>query len=365
MKTLNKIITSTLIASTLTIGFISCKKIDTPENTSGTGGAKYDNGLFISNEGSFGAGNGSISFYNSLSKTVKNNIFSIENSRPLGDVVQSITKVGDKAYICVNGSNKIEVVYANTFKEISTITTGISSPRYMVSNGTMGYVSNWGNGGELAMIDLQTNTYTGAITVGSGPEKMAVSNGNLYVANSGGFGLDSTISVINTTTNTVITTINLNAYNPSAIVNGTGNTIWVLAKGRVIYDGSWNVIGHDPSKLVEINTSTNTVVTTTTLFGTMHPANIDISPDKNTLYFGGSYGFPAIYTVSTQNPSTPTSLISESNYGFFVNQSNGNLFILQEASSSNGKLLRYSPSGTKLGEYTVGVFPNGGTSKKK
>ncbi len=235
----------------------------------------------------------------------------------------------------------------------------------MKFNNNLGYVSCWGNGGEVVVVDLTSGGISITIPVGSGPEGMAIDNGYLYVANSGGYGLDSTISVIDLSSNSFITTINIGAYNPSAIVNGIGNTIWVLARGQVIYDVNWNVIGHDPSKLIEINTITNTVVSTTTIFNTEHPSNIDISPDKSTLYFGGSYGFPAIYSTNTQNPSTPTLFINEINYGFFINQSNGNLFILQEASSSNGKLLRYNAAGTKLGEYTVGVFPNGGTAKKK
>lgn len=363
MKTTKIISSSIIVVSALLLG--SCKKIESPTTTSDSGGsARYSSGIFITNEGSFGSGNGSISYYNSSANTVKNSIFSFENKRPLGDVVQSITKVGDKAYICVNGSNKVEVVNAANFKEIATI-TNVSSPRYMVENGNTGYISSWSNGGEIALIDLSSDNVIMSIPVGSGPERMVINNTNLYVANSGGFGVDSTISVISTTTNNVITTIDLGAYNPSAIVNGTGNTIWVLARGRVIYDGNWNVIGHDPSKLIEINTTTNTITSSTTLFNAVHPGNLDLSPDRNTLYIGGAYGFTAIYTVSTGAPSTPTLFIPESNYGFFVNQNNGNLFILQEASSSNGVLLRYSPTGTKLSEHTVGVFPNGGTSRKK
>ncbi|MCB0402140.1 MAG: hypothetical protein KDD41_08655 [Flavobacteriales bacterium] len=350
-------------AAVLFAGASSCKKIDTPTNAGGTGGDKYDNGLFISNEGSFGAGNGSVSFYNSLAKTVKNNVFSIENGRPLGDVVQSITRIGDKAFICVNGSNKIEVVESSTFKEVTTI-TGVALPRYMVANGNVGYVSSWNNGGEIAFIDLNTLQVTNTLTLGSGPERMAISNNKLFVANSGGYGVDSTLTILDLSNNNS-TTLQLNAYNPTAIVHGSGNTLWVLARGRVIYDAGWNVIGHDPSKLIELDASNNSIVSTTTLFNTGHPGNLDMSPDKSTLYVGGAYGFYGVYALSAVAPGTPDLVVPEMNYGFFVNQSTGNLFVLQEASSSNGKLLRYSPSGNKLGEYTVGVFPNGGSSRKK
>lgn len=357
--------THQLLFAIILISVFSCQKAEdpTPASVAGTG-TSYTNGILISNEGSFGNNNGSISFYNSSSDAIVNDVFSLTNNRPLGDVVQSVSKIGSSTYICVNGSNKVEVVNSSTFNEEATITS-INQPRYMLANGTTGYVSCWGNGGEIAMIDLSTNTVSGNISVGSGPEKMAINNGSLYVANSGGFGLDSTISVIDLNTNTVTSTITLDGYNPSAIVNGSGNTIWVLAKGQVIYDASWNVIGHHPSKLIEINTSTNTITSSTTLFATDHPSNMDISPDLSTLYFGGSYGFSAIYSTSTAAPTTPTAFISQSNYGFFVNQSNGNLFIMEHGGGANGTLFRYNASGTKLGEYTVGIFPNGGARIKQ
>lgn len=366
MKKTNYILT-TIIVCISGFSFTSCQKADNPTPNEGAGnggGVNYSYGTLISNEGSFGNNNGSISFYNSSTDAIVNDVFSLTNNRPLGDVVQSVARIGSFSYICVNGSNKIEVVNSNTFEEQATI-TGIQQPRYIIANGNTGYVSCWGNGGEITMINLSTNAISGSITVGSGPEKMAISNNQLYVANSGGFGLDSTISVIDLSNNTVSATITLNGYNPSAIVNGGTNTIWVLAKGQIIYDASWNVVGHDPSKLIEINTTSNTIMSTTTLFATEHPSNMDINPDMSTLYFGGSYGFPAIYTTTTASPGAPVAFISQSNYGFFVNQSNGNLFIMEHAGGANGTLYRYNASGSKLGEYTVGIFPGNGTRKKQ
>lgn len=364
MMRLNKLIMFGLIGAGIMASLNSCKKVENPTlSDSSLGGNDYSNGVLIVNEGTFGAGNGSISFFNYSSKNVFNTVFKTTNNRPLGDVAQSIIKSGNSTYICVNSSNKIEVVNSTTFKEEATITS-IPQPRFMVTNGTSGYVSCWNNGGEIKVIDLTSNSVTQTISVGSGPEKMAISNGNLYVTNSGGFGADSTISVVNLASNTVTTTISIDAYNPSAIVNGSGNTLWAIAKGRIIYDVNWAPIGHDPAKLIEIDASTNTVISTTVLFAEKHPSNIDISPDLSTLYFGGSFGFPAIYSTYTSNPSTPASpFINEVNYGFFVNSSNGNIFILQEASTARGKLLRYNPSGSKIGEYSVGVFPTGGSNR--
>lgn len=359
MKKSNNLINNIILGMGIIITVNSCQKVSDPViNDSNSTGTDYTNGALIVNEGSFGAGNGSISFYNYASNNTQGNIFQVQNNRPLGDVVQSAYKVNGNTYLCVNVSNKVEVVNSTSFKEEATIP--VNQPRYMMSDAVnTGYVSSWANGGEINVIDLTNNTISGTILVGSGPEGMAMSNGNLYVANSGGFGTDSTVSVISG--GSVISTIDIGAYNPSTIVNGNNSNIWVLAKGKTIYDGNWNVIGHEPSKIVEINTTTNTVVSSTILLAEGHPSKIQISNDGTTLYVGGSFAFPGIYTVNTSSPATPSGLfITAPNYGFFVNSATSDIYILKDASSANGKLSIYSASGSKLSEHSVGIFPNGG-----
>ena len=58
--------------------------------------------VYIVNEGGFGIGNGSVSYYDVMADTVYNNIYQTANGVPLGDVVQSVFVHGDTTYICVN-----------------------------------------------------------------------------------------------------------------------------------------------------------------------------------------------------------------------------------------------------------------------
>ena len=48
-------------------------------------------GVFICNEGSFGQGNGSISFLNSEANSFSEDLYFAANNLPLGDVAQSIS----------------------------------------------------------------------------------------------------------------------------------------------------------------------------------------------------------------------------------------------------------------------------------
>ena len=154
----------------------------------------YDNGYFVTNEGNFGTGNGSVSFIDE-SGLVSNNVFEQTNSFSLGDVVQSMQIINDNAYIVVNNSSKIEVANIDSMTYIATI-NGLTSPRYILQvSQEKAYVSDWGIGG-LHVIDLNTNSTISTINTGQGPEKMLLKGNKAYVCNVGGFGLDNTVSVI-------------------------------------------------------------------------------------------------------------------------------------------------------------------------
>src|SRR5215207_7008422 len=75
-------------------------------------------GFYIVNEGLFGHSTTSISYYDRASNTVTNDVFAITNGRILGDQSQSMTVIGDKGYIVVQNSKKIEVINANDFSSI-------------------------------------------------------------------------------------------------------------------------------------------------------------------------------------------------------------------------------------------------------
>ena len=79
--------------------------------------------------------------------------------------------------------------------------------------------------GTVSVIDTSTDTAFQTITVGSGPQGVAVApgGGSLFVANS----FDGTVSVISTPDNTVVTTIPVGAVPLAVAVNPTGTRVYV------------------------------------------------------------------------------------------------------------------------------------------
>ena len=147
----------------------------------------YDKGVLVVNEGNFGQPNGSISFLSSDFSVFQNDIFATENpGESLGDVVQSMSFEGDKAFIVVNNSNVIKVVDRYSFKSIATITEGLNKPRYSVSSNGKLFVTNSGNK-TVSVYNLGTYALVATITIDRAVERIVAANNKIYVQN-GAFG---------------------------------------------------------------------------------------------------------------------------------------------------------------------------------
>jgi hypothetical protein len=126
---------------------------------------------------------------------VLNDIFKTINGRTLGTFVQSMNIINDKAFIVVNGSAKVEVVNKTSFASLKTI-SGFRGPRFILPvSSDKAYISDW-FANNIKVVDLNSLTITDSIPTGEGQNTMAMINNKVYVANIGGYGIDSTVTVI-------------------------------------------------------------------------------------------------------------------------------------------------------------------------
>jgi hypothetical protein len=193
----------------------------------------YANGVFVVNEGPFG-GTGTISWYNPDTGETRDSLFEkANNGAVLGQIVQSMTFHNDKAYIVVNGANRVVVADARTFQFIDTI-GGLAQPRFFLPlDANTAYVSQWGAdglSGSVAKINLNSNTVTGTIPTGKGPEKMLRVGDKVLVANSGGYGKDSTLTEISLPSETSQIVPLAAGYNPATLA-WDGARLHYLCKG--------------------------------------------------------------------------------------------------------------------------------------
>ncbi|ALJ01403.1 YncE family protein [Rufibacter tibetensis] len=324
----------------------SCESTD--DNTEPKGA--YEHGVFILNEGQFGTPTAEVSFLSPESKDLTPDLFSKVNNRPLGDAAQSLTFIGDKAYIAVNASEKIEVVDAYSFASVGVI-NGLKIPRYIAAlNSSKAYVteyvgytfSGYLGTGRVSVLDLATNTVTKTINVGLLPEGLLIYNNKLYVANSG----SNTISVINTATDQVESTI-LVGEAPKHLVLDANNKIWVLRGGY-----------STPGALIKIDPANNNALTTYNFpVGTSGAGQLTINGAKNTLYY--SYN-NKVYAMATSASTVPTTaIINRSPYGLGIDPETNLLYLGVGGYTSNGWAVRYQTTGTPVDSFQVRILPNG------
>ena len=265
--------------------FTSCKKDDdtdpvvTPIDTTDTidSTALITKDVFITCEGPFAGGTGTLTKVNLAAMSVQNNAFETVNGYPLGNIVQSVSVFNDRAYIVVNNAHKIEVVNASTLVSVGQI-TGLTYPRnFLGISDTKAYVTEWGTTqGKVMVIDLQTLAVTDSITCSYGTECLIKKGNFVYVTNGGDFvNSSNSVTVIDTQTDQVTTTIPVGT-NPTGIVTDADGKIWVLCNGT---------FGNLDGSLVRISTLSNTADLTIPTQLDYYQARLTTNKAKNKLYF--------------------------------------------------------------------------------
>lgn len=319
----------------------------------------YTTGVFVSNEGVFGSGESTLSHINHNPQEVTSTAFFDKNGYTLGDIFQSMTAHNGNLYMVINNSSVIEIADANTLESKGQI-TGIVSPRYMVTDGNLGFVSDWADDA-VKVVDLASNTVTGSIPVGGDPEGMFVHNGMLYVANSGGSvyppAPDSTMSVIEIATLTEKQKVVLD-LGPHSMQLDANGMIWVVCSGLSDFA---DPLRDKEGSLVKVNTSTYTTESYVISDLSIHPARLNTNGAMDKMYYTSNIYGGAVYAMdiaAAQVPSAP--LINENFYGLGVHPTTGNIYRgFSPAFDQNGFVFRYDESGNLLDSNEVGIGPNG------
>lgn len=202
----------------------------------------YEFGYFITNEGPFQNGSGTITFVGD-DGIVQQEVYKNVNGENLGNIVNSMFIDGDRAYIVVNNSSRVVVVDRNTMEKLAVIEgNGVEQPRHFVVVDGAGYLSNWGDPFDptddfISVIDLTTDEVMGTISVGEGPERMLGTSAGLFVALQGGFGQNNEVVVIDPSSNQVVQNVQVGDVPNSLQDDGSGN-VWVLCGGNPSFTGS-------------------------------------------------------------------------------------------------------------------------------
>ncbi|NRA10957.1 MAG: YncE family protein [Crocinitomicaceae bacterium] len=331
----------------LALVLFSCKP-DEPQNPSTA--PELTNGVLVLCEGLYQQNNSAISWIDFTSGTIDNAYFVTRTNRQIGDTGNDMKRYGDKIYIVVNVSSVIEVLSAKDFTSIKQIQMEAGGtakqPRSIAFYGSNAYVSCYD--GYVDVIDTVTLTVTSRIQVGNNPEGLAVANGKLYVANSGGLNfpnVDSTLSVIDLGTNSELMKITVGP-NPGAVVSDAFGDVYVIARGDY---------GAIPSRLKRVNSTTDVLAESFTF-------SVDgIAPMNNDflIYDASSIG---IFNASSELVQSSNFVdLSEVNtiYGVSYNSTLDKIFVLDAMGYTNtGYLRKFNSTGVYEISYHVGLNPS-------
>jgi YVTN family beta-propeller protein len=234
-------------------------------------------GIYVLSEGLMNMNNSVLGYYDFETKTFNPDMFLSVNKRGLGDTANDMELYGSKLYVVVNVSSQIEILDAVSGKSLKQIpmfdNSGVArQPRYVDFVEGCAYVTSFD--GSLARIDTASLKITGSIQCGRNPDGLCVSNGKIYVSNSGGLDFpnyDNTVSVVDIKTFKEIKRITVGT-NPGKIKADSEGDIYVVSRGNY---------GSSPYKFQKISSKTDEVVKT---FDDIQALNFTISNDTAYIY---------------------------------------------------------------------------------
>lgn len=207
-------------------------------------------GFYLLNEGNMGSNKCTLDFYDATTGIYTRNIYAEVNPsvvKELGDVGNDLQVYDGKLWAVVNCSHFVEVMDAGTAEHITQIS--IPNCRYICFDGEYAYVSSYAGPvqidpnarlGYVAKIDIRSLQVVDTCTVGYQPDELVVSDGRIYVANSGGYRVpnyDRTVSVIDIASFRVVETIDV-AINLHRMEVDKRGYVWVSSRGDYYGRGS-------------------------------------------------------------------------------------------------------------------------------
>lgn len=311
----------------------------------------------VVNEGQFGYGTSSLTTLSEMGN-VEQDVFRRINSRPMGDVAQSLTKIGDNYYVPLNNSKKIEVFDAKTYKSVETMPIDLNViPMYVQHlGGDSIAVTDQSFSSKLMIMDINHGTsrkmLRRSIDMGGSTFQMQLVKNKLFV---GG----STVSVFDLG--------NITQQGKRTLKTKSGETFDLVQFSKLLLDkqdrlwvfGTNTIYCFDPVTeqcIHEVNVSDLDINSWVSC--------IDISPDKETIYFNSSR---TLYSIDVNNPQTPKAplmqyegdkqktvyvmSVSKENTVFFAEVLYGSLTraVISEYNPHDGSLIR---------SFKAGIFPH-------
>ncbi len=303
--------------------------------------------VFVLNEGNFMWGNASLSHINLSTSQIREDVFSAHNQRPVGDVLNSSLSVNGQLWLIVNNSQKIERLNETTLQALEPI-SGLHSPRFAahVAAGKVYVTDLYAN--KIHIINETSATLTGHIPVSGWTEGIVVSQGWVWVCNTGA----DVVYKIDPSEDRIVDSIEV-GDNPRNIVADASGKIWVLCEGNIPPQESagslWKI---DPTNLDSVLSFAHAQISD-------HPSRLCISPQGDFLYWIKD----GVFRMAIQQTALPTGPFIPADgrlfYGLGISPIHDIFVSDAKDYVQKGKVYRYSADGLSKGSWDAGIIPGG------
>lgn len=344
--------------------------------------------IILLNEGMWQTDSGRLTYFEN-GTVVSNQWFCNVNGYKLGDTPNDIIQVNDNLIaIAINWSNIVQFI--NPAGYAVAATENIPNCRRLCTDGKHVYVTSYGHEcetvhgtryftkGYVAKIDLSNYKVVATCEVGYEPEGIALYDGRLFIANTGGYAeeegdhdFETTVSIVNAASMTVEKTIDTHIPNLFGEMSQSGRYLCINSSGDHYETAACGLI-FDCEKALGTG---NCFVTfnypatynTTTLDGNFFVVGSGFS------YITGDYEFSCLTINPRQMMESrgtkgierklPGSVAGDfakmsRPYGIYVNPYTGYIYGTDAgAFEGAGHLYQWSPAGQLLGKHKVYVNP--------
>lgn len=313
-------------------------------------------GLFVVNEGNWGSGNSTLSYYNPQTREVSNEVFYLANGMKLGDLAQSMTVDGDVAWVVVNNSNVVYAMDATTMKELGRIDEGLVSPRCVcaVSDDKLYITQMYSN--TIAVADAKSYEVVDYIECpdmsqqDGSTEEMVFDGRYVYVSC---WSFQKDILKIDAQSDEVVESIEV-GIQPSSLVLDAKGKLWTLTDGG--YEG--NPLGYEAPELVRIDAKSMAVEARYTFTKGDFVSDVKLNGGRDTLYWLNN----GVWRMPVMSDNLPEEPILRADNGYLYSMTiapqTSDIYVSDAIDYvQQGVVSRYNSRAELIDEFRVGVCP--------
>lgn len=357
-----------ILAIALGLTCSACSEKEEYNNGEATLSTNLEGKCLVVNMGNYSESNGSICVFEH-GKSVAQNIFSRTNGFPLRSIVESATIGNGMVLLMCGNEDKVEILDEKNYRQLCPSITGIGLPRYATIIGNYAYVTcvnpSWTDTiGYITKINLTSKTPENRIKVQGNPEGITRKGDQIFVASKNGvYQIDSNRDEIK---RFIALPHNDQTATARYFVEDADGDLWLSY-------AHYDALGYGSDcGIAELTPGDSIFKQTITLPMMNADGYIDVSPDKNTLYY-----LYASEIVGGQNPEAQTNIYSVDLssktvalkptcsgvgfYGFNVDPSTGNIYTANvNGFITNSMVSIFNPKGELLQD---GIMTGVGTCR--